>query len=131
MTVGLCELVPVVVILINWLAPVVLGLELEVPLRHALSLLSRLKNSDAFTFTAETGDNRTVYWYGGFVPFVAIVPLVLMKFTRRVSAQDFGSHYSLIMIRMAMSDLMLIFIHHLNTPYAPVGIQFQIYITLP
>jgi hypothetical protein len=27
--------------------------------------------------------------------------------------------------------LMLIFIHHLNTPYAPVGIQFQIYITLP
>lgn len=95
LTVGLCELVPVVVILINWLAPVVLGLELEVPLRHALSLLSSLKNSDAFTFTAETGDNRTVYWYGGFVPFVASVPLVGMKFTRRVSAQDFGSHYSL------------------------------------
>jgi len=94
-TVGLCELVPVVVILINWLAPVVLGLELEVPLRHALSLLSSLKNSDAFTSTAETGDNRTVYWYGGSVSFVDIVPLVGMKFTRRVSAQDFGSHYSL------------------------------------
>lgn len=62
MTVGLCELVPVVVILINWLAPVVLGLELEVPLRHALSLLSRLKNSDAFTFTAETGDRLLVWW---------------------------------------------------------------------
>jgi len=95
LTVGLCELVPVVVILINWLASVVLGLELEVSLMHALSLLSRLKNSDAFTFTAETGDNRTVYWYGGFVPFVASVPLVGMKFTRCVSAQDFGSHYSL------------------------------------
>jgi hypothetical protein len=130
-TVGLCELVPVVVILINWLAPVVLGLELEVPLRHALSLLSSLKNSDAFTFTAETGDNRTVYWYGGFVPFVAIVPLVGMKFNPARVCSGLWIPLFPDVTRMAMSDLMIIFIHRLNTPYAPVGIQFQIYITLP
>ena len=40
--------------------PCCLALELVVPLRYALALLSSLKKSDALTFTAETDDNRII-----------------------------------------------------------------------